>query len=415
MSAMTTLTSSRGPVTVPAPAPPPARRARIDSVDLLRGIVMVLMLLDHTREFVHRDAAVFDAANLARTTPLLFLTRWVTHFCAPTFVLLAGAGAAMQLARGRSKRELSRYLVTRGAWLVFLEFTLVRLGVAFDLDYRAFPGMLQVIWAIGVSMMVLAALVHLRTRWIAAIGVAIVALHNLTDPLNVPRPDPDLAGALWMVLHQPGMVPVLGMPLLVIYPLLPWMGVFLCGFCLGQVYAWDAPRRRKLLVGLGMGMIAAFLLLRATNLYGNPFPWTAQKDALFTVMAFVNTAKYPPSLLFVLMTLGPALLMLAWAERARRRGAVGRALVTFGRVPLFFYLLQWPVAHGMGLLLSLVAGKPTSHLFGVPGGTPPEPGAGFGLAVTYAAWLAGVALLYPLCAWFSRVKERRGDWWLSYL
>ncbi len=416
---MATRILTPGPLSAPAPADAsaPAGRRRIDSVDLLRGAVMVLMLLDHTREFVHRDAPLFDAADLSRTTVLLFITRWVTHFCAPTFVLLAGAGAALQLQRGKPKGELARFLISRGAWLIVLEFTLIRLGVVFDLDYGAFPGMLQVIWATGVSMMVLAALIHLRTRWIAALGVAIVALHNLTDPLGVAGMGAAGAegwNALWMVLHQPGFVRVLGVRLLVLYPVLPWIGVFLCGYALGHVFGWEADRRRRLLVRLGLGMVAGFVLLRLTNLYGNPFPWSPQKSAVFTVLSFVNTQKYPPSLLFVLMTLGPALLLLAWVERSRR-GPVGSALVTFGRVPLFFYLLQWPVAHGIALLLSIAAGKPTGHLFGFPGAHPVQPGAGFGLGVTYLCWAAGVALLYPLCRWFAGVKQRRNDWWLSYL
>lgn len=414
---MATATVIPGPPSALAAAAAPPRRARIDSVDLLRGAVMVLMLLDHTREYVHRDGLILDPADLSRTTVVLFLTRWVTHFCAPAFVFLAGTGVALQLARGRSRGELSRFLLTRGAWLIVLEFTLIRLGVTFDLDYAAFPGMLQVIWAIGVGMMVLAALIHLRTRWIAAIGIAIVALHNLTDSWNVaaaPGTMPDTRGALWMVLHQPGFIQVAGVRLLVLYPVLPWIGVLLCGYALGQVYGWEAERRRRLLVRLGLGMIAAFILLRLTNLYGNPFPWSEQKNAAFTVLSFINTQKYPPSLLFILMTLGPALLLLAWMEKTRR-GPVGQALVTFGRVPLFFYLLQWPVAHGFGLLLSLAAGKPTSHFFGMPGFNPVEPGAGFSLGVAYLCWFAGVALLYPLCRWFAAVKQRRDDWWLSYL
>lgn len=403
-------------LSTPATAAPPARRTRIDSVDLLRGLVMVLMLLDHTREYVHRDGLVFDPSDLWRTTVVLFLTRWVTHFCAPAFVFLAGTGIALQLARGKPKREISRFLLTRGAWLIFLEFTLVRFVVTFDLNYAAFPGMLQVIWAIGVGMIVLAALIHLRTRWIAAIGIAIVALHNLTDPLNVAPTavPPKGAEALWMVLHQPGFISVFGVRLLVLYPVLAWIGVLLCGYCLGQVYGWDAERRRRLLVRLGLGMVGAFILLRLTNLYGNPFPWSEQKNAVFTVLSFINTQKYPPSLLFILMTLGPALLLLAWVE-PMRRGPVGRALVTLGRVPLFFYVLQWVMAHGLGLLLSLAAGKPTSHFFGMPGFTPPEPGAGFSLGVAYLCWLAGVAMLYPLCRWFAAVKARRDEWWLSYL
>lgn len=414
---MATETVIPGPLSAPAAAAPPARRMRVDSVDLLRGAVMVLMLLDHTREYVHRDGLVFDPTDLSRTTVVLFLTRWITHFCAPAFVFLAGTGVALQLVRGKPKGDLSRFLLTRGAWLIFLEFTAVRLVVTFDLDYAAFPGMLQVIWAIGLSMIVLAALIHLRTRWVAAIGIAIVALHNLTDPLNVavaPGATPDAGSVLWMVLHQPGFVPVFGVRLLVLYPVLPWIGVALCGYCLGHVYGWDAERRRRLLVRLGVGMVAAFIVLRLTNVYGNPSPWSAQKEAAFTVLSFINTNKYPPSLLFALMTLGPALLVLAWVE-TMRRGPMGRALVTFGRVPLFFYLLQWLVAHSFGLLLSLAAGKPTSHFFGMPGFTPPQPGAGFSLAIAYLCWIAGVLMLYPLCRWFASVKQRRDDWWLSYL
>jgi uncharacterized membrane protein len=206
----------------------------------------------------------------------------------------------------------------------------------------------------------------------------------------------------------------MGVRVLVLYPVLPWIGVFLCGYCLGQVYGWDAERRRHALVRLGLGMVAAFVLLRLTNLYGNPFPWSVQKNAVFTVLSFVNTSKYPPSLLFVLMTLGPALLLLSRVE-TMRRGPAGRALVTFGRVPMFFYLLQWPVAHGLALLLSLAAGKPTGHLFGFPGAHPAQPGSGFGLGVVYLCWAAGVSVLYPLCRWFAGVKRRRDDWWLSYL
>ncbi|HEU4697908.1 MAG TPA: heparan-alpha-glucosaminide N-acetyltransferase domain-containing protein [Gemmatimonadales bacterium] len=405
------------PERVPPAAPP---RRRIDAVDLVRGLVIVLMLLDHTREYVHRDAALFQPTDLPRTTVALFFTRWVTHLCAPVFVLLAGTGAALYGARGHSKGELARFLVTRGLWLVVLEFTLVRFGMAFDLDYRGYPGMLEVIWALGASMILLAAFVRLPTAAIAAVGAAIVLLHNLTDGWTVlgwrgpGTAGPDALGAVWMVLHQPGFITVLGVPLLVAYPLLPWLGVMLLGYALGTVYGWEPPRRRRLLVRLGLALSVAFVALRAVNLYGDRAPWSAQPSAAFTLLSFLNTTKYPPSLLFLLMTLGPALLLLAWAERAPR-GALGRALVTFGRVPLFFFLVQWLPAHGLALLLARLAGKPAAHLFGMPGATPPAPGAGFGLATTYGVWLLGLALCYPLCRWYAGVKQRRTDWWLSYL
>ena len=406
---------------VPAAPPAASARARVDAVDLLRGLVMVLMLLDHTRDFVHRDALLFDATNLARTTPALFLTRWITHFCAPVFGFLAGTGAYLQLSRGRTKAELSRFLFTRGLWLMLLELTVVRCVVVFNFDYAQFPGFLQVIWAIGLSMVVLAALIHLPLRAVGAVGVGIIALHNLGDGVRVQgwqgpgSPAPDALGALWMVLHQPGFIVLAGLPVLVLYPVLPWIGVIAAGYAFGAVYGWEPERRRRFLVRLGLAMAAAFVIIRATNLYGDPMPWSAQKNGVFTVLSFLNTAKYPPSLLFLLMTLGPAMVALAWFERGGR-GPVGRALVTFGRVPLFFYVLQWIVAHLVAIGFGLLAGQTVAHLFVFPGTLRPAPtGVGFGLGVTYLAWALGVVVTYPLCRWFAGVKRRRRDWWLSYL
>ncbi|HEX8831964.1 MAG TPA: heparan-alpha-glucosaminide N-acetyltransferase domain-containing protein, partial [Longimicrobium sp.] len=240
---------------------------------------------------------------------------------------------------------------------------------------------------------------------------------NLTDPLAVRSPDPDAAQALWMVLHQPGFVPVLGVRLLVLYPLLPWIGVLLCGYCLGHVYGWEAERRRRFLVRLGVAMTIGFLALRALNVYGDPVPWSVQpRGAVYTALSFLNLNKYPPSLLFLLMTLGPALIALAAMERTGR-GPLSRALVVFGRVPLFFYLLQWIVAHGLAVMAGYAAGQPVAWQFqNFPErfANPPV-GTGFGMGVVYAAWLLSIALLYPLCAWFAGVKRRRTEWWLRYL
>ena len=408
---------STGPDDPSAAAPP---RARVDAVDLLRGVVMVIMLLDHTRGFVHRDAPFFDPANLDRTTPALFLTRWITHFCAPVFVFLAGTGAYLQLSRGKTRAELSRFLWTRGLWLMVLELTVVRCAMAFDFDYARSLGSLQVIWAIGVSMIVLAALVRLPLRAVAAVGVGIVALHNLTDGVVVrgwrgPGSEaPGALEALWMMLHQPGFIAVAGFPVLVLYPVLAWIGVMAAGYAFGAVYDQAPERRRRLLVRLGVGMIAAFVVLRAAGVYGDPSAWSARKDGVFTVLSFLNTTKYPPSLHFLLMTLGPAVLALAWLESAGR-GPVARALVTYGRVPLFFYVLQWIVAHLFAIAFSLMAGKSVAHLFAFPGTFRTPDGVGFGLGVTYLAWVLGIAVTYPLCRWFAGVKRRRTEWWWSYL
>jgi len=386
---------------------------------------MVVMMLDHTRDFVHNAAFAFDPTDLSRTNVPLFLTRWITHFCAPVFVFLAGTGAYLQLARGKSKAELSRFLVTRGIWLIVLELTLVRLGMWFSLDIRMF-GFLQVIWVIGVSMIVLGALVYLPVKIVGGFGVVMIALHNLLDSFRVAgwrgpgTAVPSVAGKLWILLHQAfEPFPIVWFPspiVIVIYPLVPWIGVMAAGYAFGALYQFDARRRRRLLLAIGSVATGLFIILRLINVYGDPAPWSTQKSFTFTALSFLNTTKYPPSLLFLLMTLGPSILALAFFE-SRTGGRVREFFVTFGRVPLFFYLLQWYTAHLIAVLLNLAFGKSVTRLLQTPidwVGAPP-PNAGFNLAVVYLSWIAGVLLLYPLCKWFAGVKQRRRDWWLSYL
>jgi uncharacterized membrane protein len=402
-------------------SPAPIRRPRLDSVDLLRGIVMVIMLLDHTRDFTHWAVAEFDPTNIERTYPALFFTRWITHFCAPLFVFLAGTGSYLQLSRGRSKEELSRFLMKRGLWLIVLEFTIVRFLVTFEYDL-SFLGIAQVIWVLGVSMIVLGALVRFSVTAIAAFGIGMIALHNLLDPIRVVvwqgpgSAVPDALSKLWMVLHEGGAFPVAGWPspvLFVLYPLIPWIGVMAAGYALGQVYDWEPARRQQFLLRLGAALTIGFVVLRAINVYGDPSPWSTQPSGVYTVLSFFNVTKYPPSLLFLLMTLGPGLMALAWFERQRVSRLVA-ALVVFGRVPLFFYLLQWLTAHTLGIVAHVLAGKPWSQFVGGDFGPWPE-GAGFGLGVTYATWIVGTLLLYPICRWYAGVKQRRRDWWLSYM
>jgi uncharacterized membrane protein len=400
-------------------------RARVDSIDLLRGIVMVIMLLDHTRDFVHNAALQFDPTDLSRTNLALFLTRWITHFCAPVFVFLAGTSAYLQFARGKNKRELSRFLVTRGLWLIFLELTVVKLGIAFNPDIRVL-GFLQVIWVIGVSMIVLAGLIHLPKIVIGAFGLLMIALHNLTDGIRVEgwrgpgTPEPSLTGKLWILLHQQfEAFPILAFPspvIVVVYPLVPWVGVMAAGYVFGVLYQLDAPRRRRLLLIIGGTATLLFIIIRATRLYGDPFPWAAQQNFVYTALSFVNTAKYPPSLLFLLMTLGPAIVFLALAESENSKSRIRNFFVIFGRVPLFFYVLQWFTAHTISIVLHYTFGKPTNWLWQSPVNFgQPVPGIGFNLGVVYLSWIAGLVILYPLCKWFAGVKQRRKVWWLSYL
>ena len=399
-------------------------KQRVDSIDLLRGIVMVIMMLDHTRDFVHNAIFQFDPTDPAYTNVALFFTRWITHFCAPVFVFLAGTGAYLQFLRGKSKRDLSKFLVTRGLWLIFLELTVVKFGVFFNFDYR-FLGFLQVIWVIGVSMIVLAALIHLPLKVTAAFGLLMIALHNLLDGVRFEgwhgpeSPVPSYLHKLWFLLHQAfqpfPILHFLSPVVVVVYPLIPWIGVMAVGYAFGALYKLDFQRRRRLLLQMGGVATALFVVLRAIDVYGDPNKWSQQKNIVYTALSFLNTTKYPPSLLFLLMTLGPAILALAFFESRSHYGRIAQFFITFGRVPLFFYLLQWYAAHSIAILLHFAFGKPVYWLMRSPVDFAPVQGVGFNLAVVYLAWIAGVLLLYPLCKWFAGVKQRRRDWWLSYL
>jgi uncharacterized membrane protein len=396
-------------------AAPPAQR--LSAVDALRGAVMVVMALDHTRDFIHAGAMSFTPEDLARTTPALFMTRWITHICAPTFMLLAGAGAFLRLERNGSRADLSRFLWTRGVWLVLLELTVMRLAMNFSFGLSN-PILLLVLTALGASMIVLAALVHLPERALLVLSIGIIALHNLLDGVR-----PSTFGAfagVWNVLHQPGVLVVAGVPIVVGYPLVPWFGVMGAGFCLGRVLVADAARRRRVLLTIGVAMLAGFAALRTLNFYGDRSPWSPQASGALTVLSFLRTTKYPPSLQFLLMTLGPALLALACLER--RHGPVQRALVVIGRVPMLFYVAHFWALHVVASLLAWLRYGNLSFSFlfhPLPSmGGPRElfpADFGYPLWVVYVVWVFIVAALYPLCRWFAAIKARRREWWLSYL
>jgi uncharacterized membrane protein len=376
-------------------------RARLESIDLLRGLVMVIMALDHVRDFFTN--VPYDPLDLTQTSPALFFTRWITHFCAPTFVFLAGASAYF-VGKRRDRAALSRFLLTRGAWLVFLELTLIYWVWTSDVTYHD-GFFLQVFWAIGASMIVLSALVRLPVAAVGAFGVAMILAHNAFDGIA-----PESFGAaapLWHLLHVPGPVG----PGFCLYPLIPWIGVMAAGYAFGSVYDLPAERRRRVLVTLGLGALILFALLRSGNFYGDAQQWSPQHEAFYSALSFINVVKYPPSLLFLCATLGPGLLLFAAFERAR--GPIAQVFVTIGRVPLFFYVLHVALAHFLaGVLLYAQLGDP-QLLTGFPNG--PPPGWGFDLAGVYGFWLLVVAALYPACRWFAGVKARRNDWWLSYL
>jgi uncharacterized membrane protein len=417
---------------LPSIAPPQTgaagllRSDRIVSVDLMRGIVMVIMALDHTRDYF--TFLTFQAEDLTQTYGWLFFTRWITHFCAPTFFFLAGTGAYLALGRGRTVGQISRFFWTRGLWLVFLELTVLSFAWTFV------PGMVigfGVICCLGGCMVLMALLVRLPIKWLGAFGVALIALHNLTD-----RVGPEQLGRvgwLWTVLHASGPTTIPGTRsvFFVLYAVIPWVGVMGAGYAFGAIVRQPPAERQRAMYAIGAAATAGFVLLRVTGVYGNlapglpfgipisPGPWQHFRGPTLTIISFLNVAKYPPSLQYLLMTLGPMLLLLAWLDRATQGGrlnALGRWILVFGRVPLFYYVLHIFAIHLMALAVAVLFHQSTSWLLhGVFWAAPNPPGYGHGLPFIYAMWAVVIVLLYFPCAWFAGVKARRKDWWLSYI
>jgi len=384
----------------------PARRVRLESIDVVRGVVMILMALDHTRDFFGNLGV--NPTDPATTTIPLFFTRWITHFCAPVFFLLTGTGAYLSL-RKKSKHELSRFLFTRGLWLIFLELVVVRcFGWQFNFDYRV--TILNVLWALGWAMIVLPGLVYLPAWAVAAFGVVMIATHNLFDSV-------ESSHWIWSILHSPNFI--VNHPehvVFVAYALVPWVGVTAAGYGLGQIFRWESARRKMFLLRLGAGLTASFIVLRCVNLYGDPLPWSTQKSAVFTMLSFLNTNKYPPSLLYLLMTLGPALLFLGAVDAGTPRWL--RPALFFGKVPMFYYLLHIPLLHLIALIVCYARYRQAHWMFEsntiqqFPISRPP--GWGNSLPIVYLVWAFVVVALYPLCRWFAALKQSRSAAWLSY-
>ena len=371
---------------------------------------MILMALDHTRHYFSNVPPMVDPLDLHKTWPALFLTRWITHYCAPVFVFLAGTGAFLSTTRGKTTKELSWFLLTRGLWLVLLESTVILwFGWSFAVNFHLIGA--AVIWAIGWSKVVLAGLVLLPMRYIALFGIAMIAGHNLCDLVR-----PERFGSfdwLWKVLHTGGLVKLgPGFALGVGYPLIPWMGVMAAGYAFGSILLWEPGRRRRAILFLGSALTALFIALRTTNLYGNPKSWTGQSSLLFTLFSFIDCHKYPPSLLYLLMTLGPALMVLSLLDKGTPR--ILQPALIFGRVPLFYYLLHLPLIHGLAVIVFYLRYGRADWLYGSSPADWPD-GLGYGLPGVYLAWLCVILVLYPVCRWFAELKRRRRDAWLSYL
>ncbi|RTL57579.1 MAG: DUF1624 domain-containing protein [Sphingobacteriales bacterium] len=391
-----------------------AANRRILSVDLLRGIVMIIMALDHVRDYFHSGAYLYDPLNLDKTTGALFFTRWITHFCAPVFMFLAGTSAFF-VGQKKTKKELSLFLLKRGLWLILLEFTVFNFGWNFDITFTNIYFI--VIWALGVSMIFLAGLIYLPKKFILLFGIVLVAGHNLLDGIHVSGNNLTAFG--WALVHEQNFFSWMGKNVLVGYPLVPWIGVMALGYCFGNLYTakYEAAERKKNLLLLGGGAVALFVLLRFINIYGDPVPWTTQSTAFKTFLSFIKVNKYPPSLFYLLVTLGLSFLFLAFTEKSN--GAVAKVVSVYGRVPMFYYITHIYLLH---LVTMIAAGLFTDFSWKV--WILKEPlwftqslkGYGFPLGVVYLVWLGIVISLYPLCKWYDKYKQAHKEkWWLSYL
>jgi uncharacterized membrane protein len=394
------------------------RRDRLASVDALRGFAMIVMALDHVRDFIHRGAmSGRSPTDLSSATPILFMTRWVTHICAPVFMFTAGIGAYFYWKNGRTRGQLSRFLITRGLWLIALEITVMRLAYNFNLD-QSQPVLLLILWGLGLCMIVLAALVWVPIPMLSALSVATIVLHPLADGFDARRMG--AAAPLGYVLHQVGGFPLAGHVFITPYPLIPWVAVMALGFCFGRVLELPADKRQGIIFRLGIAVVIAFLVVRVVNRYGDGEPWSWGDSALYTVLWFLNTTKYPPSLQFLLMTLGPALILLSSFDR--RSFSRSNPLIVFGRVPLFYFVLHFVAAHIAACVLAVFTYGSSAFAFmrqPVPsmGGNANifPPNFGWDLWVAYAVWIAIVVALYPLCRWYAGIKQRKRSWWLSYV
>ncbi len=388
-------------------------RSRISSIDIARGLVMVIMAIDHSRHFFDGDSLVYEPTDLSRTTPFLFFTRWITHFCAPSFVLLAGTAIRLSM-RNRTRKSQSIFLVTRGLWLIFLEVVVIRFLVVFNM-YFDFT-ILQVIYAIGAAMILMSLVIWFSEGVILALSLVIIFGHDLVNAVNIP---PEsiwyIPSVLLLKVGRIGIGPDSAM--VVPYPAIPWLGIMMLGYVLGKWFSRDYNAVRSMyLLCAGLAMVLIFIVVRYSNFYGDAVPWSTQKDFTYTVLSFLNCQKYPPSLMFTMMTIGPLLIFLSVLERVNT--SFLQPLEVYGRVPMLYYILHFLLLHTGGLIYYMIhTGKSFSeidfHNNASFGGITPE--LGHSLLAVYTAWLVVVIILYPVCAWYSNLKKKEYRWWFSYV
>jgi uncharacterized membrane protein len=376
---------------------------------------MIIMALDHTRDFFHAQAMTEDPLNPATTTPLLYFTRWITHFCAPVFVFLAGTSAYLQGLR-KSKKELSQFLIKRGFWLILVEIFVINFAFFFDLHFAVIG--LQTIWSIGISMIILGIFIWLPFPVILTAGLVIVLGHNALDFYEKSQGESFGFSLGYNLLHRVGFHHLWGNHnLLVLYPFLSWAGLMLLGYCFGKLlYRNEGAERKKWLVWLGTGIILFFIGVRISDVYGDPDVLSDMDKPLNSLYTFLEVAKYPPSLLYMCMTIGPALLFMAFIGNTQNR--LTRIITVYGRVPFFYYILHFYLIHLVSMIFFFARGHSFAEGMRNSGPNPNFliPGEGYGLGVVYLVWLAIVIALYPVCKWYDNYKTNHKEkWWLSYL
>jgi uncharacterized membrane protein len=384
---------------------------RIESIDIVRGIVMIIMVLDHVRDLMHVDSITQSPTDLSTTTSLLFFTRWITHLCAPIFVFLAGTSAYIVFKNNNNPAKTRQHLFKRGLWLLLLEFTVVNFAIFFDAGFHTI--LFGVIATIGFGFIMLGLLLKLSSRQLGIIGLIILFCHNLTA--LIPFSDNSLIKLILTPFFNPTAIPLFAGKVFVMgYPPIPWLGIMLVGFAAGQFFEWEVAKRKMRFIQLGLGALFLFMLFRFVNIYGDTLPWTSQKTPLFTFLSFMNVTKYPPSLVFCLVTLGVMFLLLAFAEQLHSR--FKKVASVYGRVPLFFFVVHFYLVHIITLIMLFLQGFHWDQFAFATGtfGRPKDLDSGLSLGAIYLIWVGVVVALYPLCLWFGKYKAAHSYWWLRY-
>jgi uncharacterized membrane protein len=390
------------------------KQKRITSIDLLRGAIMIIMALDHTRDYFHAGAFVNDPTDLHTTTAALFFTRWITHFCAPIFMLLAGVSAFIS-GQKKTKKELALFLLKRGLWLIFLELTVLNFAWFLNIHFSYIS--LQVIWALGACMVCLSALIYLPKKVLLITGFVLVAAHNLLDNFHVTGNNLEAFG--WSILHERHLFTLGSMKINISYQLIPWVGVMALGYCLGNIFitGFDAAKRKRILIYIGSLSLVLFIIIRYINVYGDLVPWTQQSSGLFSFLSFINVTKYPPSVDYLLITEGVALLFLAFTENLSN--GFTKIISIYGRVPMFYYLAHIYLIHLLAIPAAVYLGYRWTDMTSFTNGihfAPHLKAYGFNLGIVYLIWISIVASLYPLCKWYDGYKTKHKEkWWLGYL